>query len=327
MYLKEDYKFYLNKNNDEFSFGETDNYIAKYNFKYLLKKQTSFLIGLENKLTKSNGSNILKKERNIFEYYALFHNKLFNKLTYNISARKGYTSAYKIPFIYSVDGKFDLTKNLNFRANYSTNYRIPTFNDLYWEFFGNENLIPETSNSAEFGIYFSNRKLNTSISIFQTKSDDLIQWRPGLNNMWRPINVQSVTSKGFEFDINYKYQINHHKIYFSSQYSYTKSTDNLKDKQLIYVPFHKAIANITYQYKSWSLNYNYQYNGNVFTTTSNTQYIDNFDLHNIQFRKEILKNTVNIGFYMNNLFNKNYQVVSYRPMPNRNYKLNINIKI
>ena len=326
-YINESYQFFIAKELNNFSFGKTDNYIAKYDFKYLLKNKKSILFGFDNKFTQSNGSSILKKERNIFEIYALYHQELFNKLTYNLSIRKGKTKAHKIPLIYSVDTKFDINKNWNFRANYSTNYRIPTFNDLYWENSGNENLIPETNNSSEIGIYFKNKKLNFNLISFITKSNDLIQWKPESANLWKPVNIQSVTSKGIEFDFNYLIQLNQHKINVNTQYSFTKSIDNTLKKQLIYVPNNKTSTNLNYQYKNWSFNYNFEYFDTVFITTSNTQILSDFNLSAIEFSKTFFNDKWRINFYINNLFNKNYQIVSYRPMPGRNYKLNINFKI
>jgi len=326
-YLGEDYKFYLDKDIDNFSFGKTTNYIVKYDFKYLLKSNQNILFGLENKFTKGEGTSILKKERNIFEVYGLFHQKIRNRLTYNMSLRKGFSNVYDIPIIYALDTRFDLSKKINLRANYSTNYKLPTFNDLYWEFSGNEDLLPEKSNSLEFGVYFNSKKLNTNITVYQTKNDDLIQWRPETATFWRPTNVQQVTSKGLEYDFDYQLKLKHHKFLFQIQYAYTDSVDKTLDKQLIYVPYHIGNFNLTYNYKTWEFFGNIHYNGNVYTTTSNTETVADYKTINIQFHKNLLKNKINIGFHINNLLGTSYEIVSYRPMPNRNYKLNINIKI
>ena len=326
-YLGEDYQFFLDKNFNDYSFGKTKNYIAKYNFKYLLKKQQSLLIGLENKFTKGNGSDIQKKERNVFEIYSLYHQKLWNKLSYNLSVRKGFSNIYTIPIIYAVDTRFDLSSKLNLRANYSTNYKLPTFNDLYWEYSGNENLKPEKNQSYEFGFYVNTKKFSSNLTVFQIDSQDLIQWKPVSATFWIPANVQQVTNTGIEFNLSYHFNIAQHQFRFQTQYSYTNAVDKKLDKQLIYVPFHKGNLNFTYHIKGWQFNYNFQYNGMAYTTTSNTQFVADFALHNIQFHKKILKNKLAIGLYINNLFNKNYQVVAFRPMLNRNFKLNINIKI
>lgn len=325
--LSENYRFYLDKYIDDFFYGETNSFLLKYDFSYLLAVNKKLAFGAENKLTKGNGSSIQKKSRNVFEAYVHYHQKIFNKLTYNTSLRKGFSDVFKIPLIYSLDTRFDVSKKINLRANYSTNYKLPTFNDLYWELSGNENLLPETSTSSELSLNYNSEKINSSITIYQIDSANLIQWYPVSNAFWSPLNIQEVTNKGLEIDVNYRFKLKQHRFNIQSQYAFTKATDNSLNKQLIYVPFHKITSNLNYNYRGWVFSYNHQFNGFVYTTTSNTQYVNNYNLSNIQINKNLLKNTVNIGFHINNLLNKAYQIVTYRPMPNRNYKLNINIKI
>lgn len=324
--LSENYKFYLDKNIDNYSSGETDSYLLKYDFDYFLKKNQNVTIGIENRLTKGIGSSIQKKERNIFETYIRYHQKTLNKLTYNLSLRKGFSNVYEIPLIYALDARLDISTNFNLRANHSSNYKLPTFNDLYWEISGNEELLPENSISSEIGFYYQSKKLNTNIAAYQIKNNNLIQWQPVTSTLWQPNNVQSVTQKGLEFEMDYQFKIKQHQFKTFLQYSLTKAIDNSSNKQLIYVPVRKATGNLSYLYKGFNFNYNQQYTSHVFTTTTNTQYLEKFWISNIRLNKTILHNTINIGFYINNLLNKNYQIVAYRPMPNRNYKLNINIK-
>ncbi len=326
-YLQEIYNYFPNKNNTLFSEGSSDNYIVKYDFNYFFTKRWNIHSGLENNYTKGNGTNILKKERNRTEIYLLTHQNPIKKLNYNISIRKGFSNTYNIPFIYAIDLKLKILPKLNIKANYSTNYKLPTFNDLYWNFSGNENLVAENNKSAEVGLDYHTKNTNINITSYRIQSDNLIQWRPVSSSLWRPINIQSVTSYGLEFELNTVKKINNHKFHLQTQYAYTVSKDDVLRKQLIYVPYHKANASIQYNYKKWTLNFNQQYNGKVFTTTSNTQEVDNFWLSNIQINKNFLKKKINIGFIVNNLFNKAYQTVAYRPMPNRNFKLKINIKI
>lgn len=326
-YLSEDYEFYLDKDIDDFSYGNTNNYILKYDFSYFIKNKRSFKIGLENKLTKGDGSNILKKERNVFETYGLYHQKINKNFTYNLSLRKGFSNVYDIPLIYAIDTRFDLSKKINIRANFSTNYKLPTFNDLYWEFLGNENLLAENSNSLEIGFYFQTKKINANITTYQTKSTDLIQWRPVSSSQWKPINVQNTISNGIELDFDYQFKINKHLFQFQTQYAFTSATDEDLDKQLMYVPFHVGNFNFAYNYKTWRFFGNFHYNGSVYTTTSNTQKVNDYTIFNIQFHKIIIQNKINIGIYINNVFNRYYEIISYRPMPNRNYKLNIKIKL
>lgn len=323
--LNESYKFYLDKDIKVFSFGKSSNFIVKYDFNYMFKKNKSLTVGIENKFTEGEGTSIIKKERNIFESFVLF-NHILDDLTYNLSVRKGFSNVYDIPLIFATDLRYDVSKKVNIRANYSTNYKLPTFNDLYWEYAGNENLQPEDSKSAEIGVYFQTKKLTTSINAFLIESENLIQWKPVTATFWRPINVQSVTNSGIEVEMDYLFKLKKHKFRFQTQYAYTRATDNLLEKQLMYVPYHKASATINYSINTWNFNIFNQFTGAVYKTTSNTQVVDEYTLIDFFINKRILHN-INIGFSVNNLLNNAYQIVADRPMPTRNYNFNLKIKI
>lgn len=325
-YLNEEYNFFLNKQSSDFSFGKSSDYIIKYNFNYLLTNKFSFHTGIENKLTNGIGTNIQDKERNILESYLLIHHKLANNFNYNVSVRKGVSSIYKIPFIYALDAKHNINSNLAIRANFATNYKLPTFNDLFWFASGNEDLLPENSKTFEFGLDYKRKNTNFNITSFLTKSKDLIQWRPVTSTFWQPVNIQNVDSYGFEIEFETTKKIGKHKLNFQTQYAYSVSKDKELDKQLIYVPFHKANAILSYYNKSWTINFNQQYNGKVFITTSNTQIVNDFWLSNLQLYKTILNSKINIGFVVNNIFNSEYETVAYRPMPGRNYSIQLTLK-
>ncbi len=324
-FLKENYKFFLNKETTNFLFGKTNSYIGKYDFNYSVTKNLSLHTGVENKFVNGNGSSIQDKERNDLDIYFLLHQQPIKKWLYNVSLRQGFSSIYKVPLIYAIDSKYNLNSKFALRGNFSTNFRLPTFNDLFWEESGNEDLLPEKSNTSEIGVDYKFKNTSVSVTTFYTKSKNLIQWRPVSSTFWRPINVQNVESYGLEFEFEIHKRIGKHQIKFQTQYAYTISEDKELNKQLIYNPFHKANASLHYNYIDWSLNFNQQYNGEVFTTTSNTKTIDDFWLSNIQIHKTFLKNKLNIGLFANNIFNIKYETVAFRPMPNQNYNIQLTL--
>lgn len=324
-FLNENYKFFQNKETSIFAFGKTNNYLIKYDFKYFLKENINFHTGIENKFTNGIGTNIQDKEQNNLDFYLLFHQQPNKKLMYNMSVRKGFSSLYEVPFIYAIDAVYGITSKFKLKGNFATNYKLPTFNDLFWEVSGNEDLLPEKNKSVELSLDFTIKNSTLSLTSYFTKSKDLIQWRPVTSTFWRPVNVQDVESYGLEFEYDIKKEFGKHKIDFQIQYAYTISEDKALNKQLIYTPLHKANTSVNYHYKKWSVNFNQQYSGSVFTTTSNTITVDDFLLSNLQFHKTFIKNKLNIGLSINNVFNSKYQVVAYRPMPNRNYSIQLTL--
>ena len=111
-------------------------------------------------------------------------------------------------------------------------------------------------------------------------------------------------------------------------YAYTSAKNLEKNKQLIYVPFHKITGMIDYRFQQFNAYYQQLFNGKVFTTTDNNSVLDSYFVANIGLEHLFLykKMRIKIGFKLNNIFNRYYENVAYRPMPNRNILTTITFK-
>ncbi len=327
--LDEKYTYLFQKDDSESATGnQSRDLIVKYDLTWFLFKNTSVKAGIINTYSTGKGDHIGSVSQNNFEMYTLWHQEVFDKLIYNISLRKGFSSVYRIPLIYAVDLNYNINDKFSIKSNYSTNYRLPTFNDLFWDPGGNPELKPENSTTGEIAFGFNNDGFKLQTSVYFLDSKNLIQWVPTQNNgIWEPKNIKESTGYGIEFELQKSMEMGKNHLRGSLQYAYTVSNDDALGKQLIYVPYHKAYGNLLYHYKNIFMNYNLQYTGEVYTTSSNSQALDDYWLSNIEFGYSFLKNKMNIGLHIKNIFKEAYQSVAYRPMPNRNYELNINYKI
>ena len=82
----------------------------------------------------------------------------------------------------------DAAHGLRFTANAGTAFKAPTFNELYYPYYGNKALRPETSRSVEAGIAQRLAKWHWQLNAFRTTIDDLISYDPTLfvaNNLDR----------------------------------------------------------------------------------------------------------------------------------------------
>lgn len=84
---------------------------------------------------------------------------------------------------------------LRFAASYGTAFKAPSFNELYFPGFGNPNLRPETSRSAELGARGAVSSGQWSLAIFQTRIDDLIAFD---TTSFAPANIESARIQGVE---------------------------------------------------------------------------------------------------------------------------------
>ncbi|MGA9270433.1 MAG: TonB-dependent receptor [Lutimonas sp.] len=326
-FLHEDFTYFFDRNQPENrSEGSSDRLIGKYDITYFIGDEMLIKGGVEIENAKGTGSSIDDAQRTDFTAYGLFQHRPAERFTYDLSLRAGTSSAYSIPVIFSVDGRFDLSGSFDLKAAYSSNYRLPTFNDLYWEPGGNPDLEPESSTSGELGIEFKKKKHNISLTGFLIQSQDLIQWQPNAAGIWSPVNIREANNFGIEFAVTGSKKFSEHLLSWNLRYDYTRAVDEELDAQLIYVPEHRANGLFQYGWRTWSAQYQIQYTGEVFITTSNSQSLDDYALSNLEFVKTFLDRRMILSFKLNNLFDQAYQSVAFRPMPNRNGHFNLTYK-
>lgn len=332
-YLKEYFEFYQNKNSEFFTFGQVNTFLAKHNFNYKLSKQLSVTSILDYNLFKGEGSSFGNPERSIFSATGLLQYNPSTNLNLGFNLRQDVNSDFKSPLLFSMDALIGITKLYKVKINGSKNYRIPTFNDLFWQPGGNLDLVPESSYQFDLGHVLDFNWLQLQLNTYYIKSQDLIQWKPNISGFWSPQNIAEAHSYGAEVGLTISKKVNNHQFRLSSNYSYTVSENLETNKQLIYVPFHKANATLAYSFKRFSAHYQQLFNGDVFTTSDNLKgpfySLQSYNVANLGVNYKVLQHSnheLELRLKVNNLFNKLYQNVAFRPMPNRNFNIQLHYK-
>lgn len=325
-HLQELFKFFENKNTDNYSFGKVNTYLINHSLNVRLSKKLQFKTILDFNSYEGAGSSFGDPKRHAFSTTVLLNHKPIEKLNYGINFRKDFTSGFESPFVFSVDAAYQVTKKYKIQINGSKNYRVPTFNDLYWNPGGNLDLVPESSYQLDFGQQFHFKYVNFKLNGYYINTKDLIQWLPSTEAIWKPVNIAKSQSYGAELELDSQYKINAHHFSVNAHYSYTVSENMETKKQLIYVPFHKGNASISYNYKNFTTYYQHLFNGEVFIIGSHLigYNVGNLGLGCTLNKKGTVKYEIN--FKVNNLYNTYYENVALRPMPNRNYQIQTIIK-
>ncbi|MEA3316519.1 MAG: TonB-dependent receptor [Bacteroidota bacterium] len=277
------------------------------------------------------GSRKKRDRLSMFSSYKFFSNS--NNFATVISVREEIVNSKINPFTFSIGARAKVFNNFSLNANIAKSYRLPTFNELYWGTWGNPDLKAEKGFNEDFGIAYSRKNINSKISAnicaFNSNISDWIIWLP-VGNKWTPENKKEVWSRGIETEFRYMYKLNNIKISIKLAYNYTKTTNESdKDKQLIYVPLHKTNINLTFKYKSYSVNYNQRYSGKRYITENNSESISAYSIANFSIGKQLkLRNILlDINLSVNNVFSSDYQIVAWYAMPPRNYMINFVFKI
>ena len=321
-FLGEKYAYFENARTDNFETSKTETALAKQDLVYQITPSILINTILEYTQTKGIGSQIGTNTRQIGAATVLFKQEVFRSFSYEFSGRKEVTSSYDSPFLFSFGTKNQFGKQYTVVTNFSRNFRMPTFNDLYWDGLGNPNLKPESSYQGELGQHLKFKNSSISGTVYYQKIDDLIQWKPNASGNWSPCNIAKATSYGAEVVLNWNKKIRDHALDFNANYGYTVSKDALSDKQLVYVPLHKFNSSLAYTFQRITLNYQYLFTGFVFTSSDNSRVLEEYQVSNLGINYDFGNTTTyKLGFQVGNLWNKNYQTVSQRPMPGRNFNL------
>jgi vitamin B12 transporter len=90
---------------------------------------------------------------------------------------------------------YRVSEALRFTASYGTAFKAPSFNDLYYPFYGNPDLRPETSRSFELGASGRSSLWNWGLNAYQTDVNDLIEYNPAT---FAPDNIDRARIRGVE---------------------------------------------------------------------------------------------------------------------------------
>jgi outer membrane cobalamin receptor len=300
---------------------------------------------------------ILKEELNIIKSNNYEHKPVRN--TSSISSAAEYNGSGRLGASILVREIFDRNKLLipdisagvqlkltgseeyYLKANVSRNSKIPTMNDMYWLPGGNPNLKNEYAYIYELSYQMIHQisvplSVDYDISAFKNSIHDMIQWHPGEFSYWTADNIQSVNTTGIESSLSLKYKINHISSTLKGGYSFTRAIDmSLKEnqgaltgKQLIYIPENQANASFRFSFNNIYALWNTNITGKRYTTVDNTNYLPAYMLNSVTtgIKFKIKKNSLDLNFNVDNLFNVNYQTIAFYPLPGRSYFLNLSIQ-
>jgi iron complex outermembrane receptor protein len=326
VHLHELFKYFENKDKASYSLGKVNTILINQNFNVFLTNKLQFKTILEYSNSKGLGDSFNEPVRNVISTTALLNHKPNDFISYGINLRQDFATGGERPFVFSVDAGFDLFEHYHFQINGSKNYRIPTFNDLYWQPGGNADLLSESSYQIDLGQQFNYDNFNVKLNGYYINTTDLIQWLPDTTGVWSPVNIGEVSNYGAELEVKSRYYINQHQFNFSGHYSYTISENQETKKQLIYVPYHKGNLNLAYAYKQFSAFYQHMFNGEVSISGGNLSGYNFGNMGLSYFFKQKGSVSFTVDFKLNNLYNKYYESVALRPMPNRNIQVLTTIK-
>lgn len=324
-YLQEKYRYYANKHGSKYTQGQANTLWAEYSMAYRINKAMKLTGILQYNNLDGKGSDFEDANRDTGAAILMFKHSLSEKWSYGLHLRQEFLNGFTNPFLFAFDTKYKVTPSYSLHFNAAKNYRVPTFNDLYWKSGGNENINPEESLQFEIGNSWERKNYGLTVAAYYIHSTDMIKWVPG-GSLWYPVNISEARNYGVEVEAHYVYNWNKNSLRANIAYSYTNAEDQDLKKQLIYVPYHKYNASLTYQYKTWNASYQVLFNGEMYTSSDNENKQKEYDVHQLAIEYQFTMNKLHgvAGVRVKNLYDTYYENLPSRPMPGRHFNLFIN---
>lgn len=260
------------------------------------------------------------------------------------SVDKGETPADRKRLSPSVAASFRLLKDKSLfaRAMVKNTFRVPTFTDMYYLRMGNKNLKPENATEYNMGLTWHGKPFRglsvefTADAYYNNVSDKIVA--VPTTYVWKMTNFGEVHIKGVDITlaagwrINSNYSLNINGAY-TLQHAVDK-TDKSKESynnQIPYTPRHYSHLSALLNMPLFNIGYKMSFYGERYTMAQNTdEYrLSPYAEHSITLTKEmdISNIRVKLAASLNNIFNKQYEVIQYYPMPGRNWMVSATIDI
>jgi len=344
--------------NDEINYSDNFGYDGTSHFTSLIGEIDTRWVPRED-LVVSGGINLQNTKANALEYFeekqrnstALFASvkweTFHKKLELVASGRQEFVQGYEIPFAPSLGFSLKLFQNWALKGNTGYNFLLPSLNDLYWLPGGNPELKPEQGWSSDLrverNLRESERQENfnpfskVSIGFYNRKIQNWIIWLPVINDpwLWSPVNRLEVHSYGLENHIGGYWKTGASLLSWNLRYLFTAAEitkpiyegDPSLNKQLTYVPKHRAGLNLSFFHKNIGLSYDHDFSGIRYTTGDNEEWLPSYHTGDVtvtwHYRLSTYRLGINAG--IENIWNTRYQVIANRPMPLRFFRAGISI--
>ena len=240
-----------------------------------------------------------------------------NKMDITPGVAVTYFSDFKFFAFPGIDIGYQLLDNLRVYGNLGYTYRVPTFTDLNYQSpttIGNPGLEPEKAFSQEIGLKWNRTGFNASVAVFNRDSNRLIDYVKMQNSdPWQPQNIQDVTTKGFETQLNYTFSLNSFDQKLQLGYSFLD--DKIKQSSFTFSQYsvnslkHQVVGSYYMQlFKNFTHSILYRYSER--TSGDSYSVVDLGAAYTLK--------AFEFSLFANNIFNTEYTETNFVPMPKGN---------
>ena len=302
---------------------ETKQHSLKYQQTYYLENNT-FNYGIEVEENKIDSTANGEHENFNQAVFVTDEWNISGPLKFNLGGRYDEHEMFGGEFSPRLGAVYNVNQKFNFHLSASKAYRTPTFNDLYWPedtyTAGNPDLEPETAKAYEVGARYHTSQTKLKANYFIRKADNLIDWAQDDNTgQWKPYNLSEAQISGIEMSLQ-QYLFDNTTADFN--YTYLDAQNEQTDSRIKYKPYHTANFALKYNPESLTAKVNGKL---VAGRTGNSA---SYFVVDTKLSKDlkVAQRKMKVSLKVNNLLDREYQVVNNYPMPERNYGISCKVK-
>ena len=274
--------------------------------------------GIETAKVYLSSNNLGDNNRFLSTLFLEHRFELFdNKMDITPGVAVTYFSDFKFFAFPGIDIGYQLLDNLRVYGNLGYTYRVPTFTDLNYQSpttIGNPGLEPEKAFSQEIGLKWNRTGFNASVAVFNRDSNRLIDYVKMQNSdPWQPQNIQDVTTKGFETQLNYTFSLNSFDQKLQLGYSFLD--DKIKQSSFTFSQYsvnslkHQVVGSYYMQFLK-NLTHSILYRYSERTSGDSYSVVDLGAAYTLK--------AFEFSLFANNIFNTEYTETNFVPMPKGN---------
>lgn len=231
----------------------------------------------------------------------------------------------------------------NIRAFYKRVFRVPTLNDQYYTVVGGKPISPEYATQYNIGTTWgisqgsgALRSIDIQVDAYYNQIEDKIVAVPSSNQFrWTMMNVGYVEILGVDASVQSNVRIGQTSNGLSIKYTYQQAQDKTDNRsmwyggQIPYVPAHSGSVSYSGDWRDWSWNYSMVYTGIRYVSVANIpeNRVGQWCTHDVSASRHIKLNKCDLRatVEVNNIFNKQYEIVKCYPMPGISWRVRMEV--
>ncbi len=239
----------------------------------------------------------------------------------------------------SLAGDYAPSWRTGMTLSWGESYRAPDFYALFWQedqsAQGNPELKPERSREWTGSAFFESAAQNRTrceVSASDQRIEHLIYWRRTFENQWKPFNLKTATVK--TLDASLSQHLLNEQLRMQLAANWTEARDATDDrntggKYLTFRPLFSQRANASYEDRRVRATLSYRRVSKRAVLETNSKWLSAYQivdahlscrttLHRVELEPEI---------GVENLFNENYRIIRFAPMPGREWYLSLRLTV